>query len=117
MKTAVEIVISKFHNKPALFTGPKKFKIYREDYVKIPGVNTITGVVLQQEFGKRNIKVMLKNSHANSMNLDLRNVVLLDSQSTMDLFYNTKLVGKIYKAKIKMCLKSNGGKILFTHKS
>ena len=40
----------KFHNKQTSFTGNKEFNTYREDYVKIPGVTTPTGVVLQQEF-------------------------------------------------------------------
>ena len=35
----------------------------------------------------------------------------------MDLFYNPKLVGKIYKAKKNMRLHSNGIKMLITHKS
>ena len=60
---------------------------------------------------------MFKNSHDNSINIDLRNVILIDSQSTMDLFCNPNLVGNIYKAKKNMRLQSNGGKILITHKS
>ena len=44
-------------------------------------------------------------------------LILLYSQSTMDLFCNPKLIGKIYKAKKKMHLRSNGGKMLITHKT
>ena len=40
----------RFNNKPESFIGTKKFKTDPEDYVKIPGVTTPTGVVLQQEF-------------------------------------------------------------------
>ena len=39
-----------FHKKPTSFAGPKKFKTDPEDYVKIPGVTTPTGVVLHQAF-------------------------------------------------------------------
>ena len=37
-----------FHNNPESFTFPEKFKTDAEDSVKIPGVTTPTGVVLQQ---------------------------------------------------------------------
>ena len=60
---------------------------------------------------------MFKNSHAKSIKLDLRNSILMDSQSTMDLFCNPKLVGKIYNAKNNMHLQSNGVKMIITHKS
>ena len=59
---------------------------------------------------------MFKKSHAKSINLDLRNVILPNSQATMDLLYNP-LIGNIYNAKKRMHLHSNGGKILITHKS
>ena len=88
-----------FHNKPTSFTGTKKFKIDREDSVKIPGVNTPSGVVIQQGFEEHNRKVLFKKSHARSINLDLSYISLLYIQSTMDPFCNLKLVGKIYKAK------------------
>ena len=58
---------------------------------------------------------MFKNSHVNFINIDIRNVILLDSQSTIDLIFNTKLVGNIYKAKKNMRLQSNRGKIIITH--
>ena len=50
----------KFHKKLTLFTEPKKFKIEPENSVKIPGLTTPTGVVLQQAFQERNRKVLLK---------------------------------------------------------
>ena len=107
----------KFHNKPTSFTGPKNFNTDPEDYVKIPGVTNPTCVVLQQEFEERNRNLLFKKSHAKSIKLDLRNVILLDNQSTMDQFCNPKLVGNIYKANKKMCLQINGGKMLITHKA
>jgi len=44
--------------------------------------------------------------------LELRQVILLDSQSTMDLMCNHKLVDKVYKSTSTMRLKSNIGEIL-----
>lgn len=41
--------------------------------------------------------------------LDLTQVILLDSGSTMDLFCNSDLVASTYKAKSNMTLRSNGG--------
>ena len=106
----------KFHNKPASLTGTKKFNPDPEYSVNIPGVNTETRVVLHQEFEEQNIKLMFKESHAKSINLYLRNVILLDRQHIIDLFYNKKLVGNIYKYKKKMRLQSNLGKMITTSK-
>ena len=80
-------------------------------------MTTPTGVVLYQEFEKRNRKVPFKKSHSRSIKIDLRNVRLIDGQSTMELFYNTKLVVNIYKANRNISLQSNGGKMLITHKA
>ena len=106
-----------FHKNPTYFTGTKKFKTYREDSVKIPGVTTPTGMVLQQAFEEHNIKLMFKESHSKSIKLDISNVIILDSQSTMESFWNTKFVRNTYKDKKKMQLQSNRGKMLITHKA
>ena len=49
--------------------------------------------------------------------LDLREIILLDSQSTMDLFCNQALVTETYKSISSMRLKRNGGTMVVTHKS
>ena len=85
-----------FHNNTTSFTGPKNFNKCREDPVKIPGVTTPTGGVIQQAFEDQKREVLLKKSHAKSIKLDLGNFILLDRQYTMDLLCNTKLVGNIY---------------------
>ena len=54
-------------------------------------------------------QVGLKQSKGKLRDLDLRNVVLLDNQSTMSLFCNKKMVTNIQKAKKPIMLKSNGG--------
>ena len=106
-----------FHDKPTSFTGTEEFNIDPEYSVKIPGVTNPTVVVLEKAFEERNRKVLFKNIHAKLFKLDLRNAILLDSQSNMDLFCNTKLVGNIYKTREKMQLQSNRGKMLITHKA
>ena len=106
-----------FHNKPTSFTGPNKFNTDPEYSVKIPGVTTPTVLVLQQEFEDRNRKVLFKNIHSDSIKLDFRNVILLGKQSTMDLLCNPNLVENIDKANKKICLQSNGGKIIITHRA
>jgi hypothetical protein len=52
-----------------------------------------------------------------SIKLDLKEVILLDSQSTMDLFCNAALVSKISKSRFNMRLKSNGGTMVVTQKA
>jgi hypothetical protein len=52
-----------------------------------------------------------------SIKLDLKEVTLLDSQSTMDLFCNSYLISKINKSRSSMRLKSNGGTIVVTRKA
>jgi hypothetical protein len=52
-----------------------------------------------------------------SIKLDLNDVILLDSQSTMDLFCNAALVSKISKSRSNMRLKSNGGTMVVTRKA
>jgi hypothetical protein len=52
-----------------------------------------------------------------SIKLDLKEVILLDSQSTMDLLCNAALVIKISKSRSNMRLKSNGGTMVVTQKA
>jgi hypothetical protein len=52
-----------------------------------------------------------------SVKIDLREVILLDSQSTMDLFYNAALVSKTHKSTTVMRQKSNGGNMVVTRKA
>jgi hypothetical protein len=52
-----------------------------------------------------------------SIKLDLKEVILLNSQSTMDLFCNASLVRKISKSKSSMQLKSKGGTMVVTLKA
>ena len=106
-----------FHNKPTSFTVTKKFKTYPEYSVKIPGVTNPTGVVLQKAFEEWNRKLLFKKIRAKSIKFDLRNIILLDRQFTMDLLCNPKLIGNIFKAKKNMRLQSSGGNMGIPHKS
>ena len=56
-------------------------------------------------------------SNAKSINLDLGKIIFLDIQYTMELLFNPKLVGNIYKANKNMRLQSNGENMLITHKA
>jgi hypothetical protein len=51
------------------------------------------------------------------VNIDLQKVIILDSQSTMDLFFNATLVIKTCKSTTSMILKSNSGTIIVTRKA
>ncbi len=48
--------------------------------------------------------------------MDLRNVLLLDNQSTFDLYYNKKFTSKITKATNALTMMSNGGSLRITEK-
>jgi hypothetical protein len=52
-----------------------------------------------------------------SIKLDLKEVILLDIQSTIDLFCNAALVSNISKSRSNMRLKSNGGTMVVTRKA
>jgi hypothetical protein len=52
-----------------------------------------------------------------SIKLDLKEVIFLDSQSTMDLFCNAALVNNISKSRSNMRLKSNVGTMVVTRKA
>ena len=51
-------------------------------------------------------------SNTDSIDFNLRKIILLDSQSTMDLLCNEYMVERIYKSKKNMRLRRNGGKLV-----
>jgi hypothetical protein len=61
--------------------------------------------------------VNLFKQAGSSVKIDLREVILLDSQSTMDLFCNAALVSNTHKSTTSMRLKSNGGTMVVTRKA
>ena len=71
---------------------------------------------LSPEFEPR-IAKLFKQSHPGKVGLDLRNVILLDSQSTMDLFCNRSMVQKTFKSSHVMRLHSNGGEMNISKKA
>jgi hypothetical protein len=87
------------------------------DSDEIPGVQPEEGFVLYQAFEKRNAEVLFKQSHSKTKELDLKNIILLDSQSTMDLFCNKKLVKSVQHSSRPMTLASNGGTMKVTQKA
>ena len=60
---------------------------------------------------ERRIAKLFKQTHAmkSKIKLKLREVILLDSQSTMDLMCNKAMVAKIFKSDSTMRMQSNGG--------
>jgi hypothetical protein len=63
------------------------------------------------------ISKLFKQSHVVKITLDLKQVILLDSPSTMDLFCNRALVEKTYKSRDSMRLKTNAGIMLVSQKA
>ena len=57
---------------------------------------------------------MMKQSHKSLKGLNMREVILLDSQSTICVFCNKKLLATISKAKSPLRLRSNEGSMLLT---
>jgi hypothetical protein len=72
---------------------------------------------LESEFEPRISSLLFKQAHGAKVALDLKQIILLDSQSTMDLFCNKELVGGTYKSSDSMRLKSNGGSMVINHKA
>jgi hypothetical protein len=63
------------------------------------------------------ISKLFKQNNGSKIKFDLREVILLDSQSTVDLFCNSAMVGNTIKSASSMRLKRNGGTIMVTHKA
>ena len=61
-------------------------------------------------------RIVLALKHRKFTELDLRNVLLLDNQSTCDLCCNKKFASKIIKAKNALQMTSNGGGLKITKK-
>jgi hypothetical protein len=79
---------------------------------EIPGVSLEEATMLQQTFQKPSEEVLFKQNHNKKSELDLKNIMLFDSQSTMNLFCNPKLVSNIHETDKRMRLKSNGGTMM-----
>ena len=63
------------------------------------------------------IATILNQSASHESKLDLTQVILLDIQSTMDLFCNESLVSTMFESKTRMWLKSNGWTMKVNHKA
>jgi hypothetical protein len=70
---------------------------------------------VEKEFEPRIAKLFKQTGL--SVKIDLREIILLDSQSTIELFYNAALVSKTCKSTTSMILKSNGGTMVVTRKA
>ena len=63
-----------------------------------------------------NPKIVLALKSSKHDDLELRNVLLLDNQSTFDLCCNKKFTSQISKAKSPLLMTSNGGGLKISHK-
>jgi hypothetical protein len=63
------------------------------------------------------IAQLLQHPKGKAVKLDLREVLLLDSQSTVDLLCNRDLVKRTFRSNKRMRLKSNGGTMVITKKA
>jgi hypothetical protein len=70
---------------------------------------------LEKKFEPRIAKLF--KQAGSSIKLDLKEVILLDSKSTVDLLCNAALVSKISKSRSNMRPKSNGGTMVVTRKA
>jgi hypothetical protein len=77
---------------------PTGFQMLQLELHDVAGVPDEEGTLLHQEFEQRNADVLCKKNHGQRIKLDLKNVILLDSQSTLDLVCNRKLVDKVTTA-------------------
>ena len=66
--------------------------------------------------GEHHPKVVFALKSRKLTNLDLRNVLLLDNQSTFDLCCNKRFASKIIKAENAILMTSNGGGLKITEK-
>jgi len=55
---------------------------------------------------------VLKQSHPSLHEINMKEIILLDSQSTIDVFSNKKLLGKIKQSKKPLRLQSNSGSMI-----
>jgi len=65
---------------------------------------------------ERNPKIVLALKSSKNVDLDLRNVLLLDNQSTFDLCCNKKFTSQVTKAPNALTMTSNGGGLKITEK-
>ena len=62
-------------------------------------------------------KLILHKKYDSDEQLDLRNVILLENQSTLDLICNKKLATKIEKSNLTMIIQGKGGNLDITHRA
>ena len=69
------------------------------------------------QWAEKKPRATVLNQSGKSINLDLREVILLDNQSTMSLFCNDKLIIRKKRADRPLKLQSNGGTLVVNHEA
>jgi hypothetical protein len=91
---------------------------FSDDYEEYDdnGVNLFQFTQVSHRF-ESPIDKLLTHPAGTATQLDLREVVLLDSQSTVDLFCNRKFVKRPYRSNKRLNLETNGGTVVIHNKA
>ena len=102
------------YNKIVENKSGKKKKLSKKKYVQFSNINEST----DKEYGNESVCTAQYsfsfNTHAQSTN-NIRRMILLDNQSTCDIFFNIRLLSNIHKTPKTMQVIGNGGSIT-THR-
>ena len=85
-----------------------------EDYNITNSDSESVSLFLQME---SKIQPMLDNNYKPEQELDLRNVILLDHQSTLDLIFNNRFTSEVKKSNTKLKVKGIGGTLIVNQRS
>ena len=118
---------SKSSSKPKLKDFESQFKTLKKSFAQLKSAHEDDSYCESSDemshllFGSKTggaaeiVDMTFKQSKKNLRGFDLREVILLDNQSTVDIFCNKSFVHNICLAPEPLTLKSNGGELLVYH--
>ena len=86
-----------------------KYRVEEDQDLSSDGEQSYLQFLGVSKLAKSHARISFKQSKGKLRDLNLRKVILLDSQSTISLFCNKQLITNICKAKKNMTPMSNGG--------